>query len=201
MSGLFCSQIRYFCTINQSDFKKYGQTQQQFLLRCLVLICLQVVEWDLCKWVLMNSQNSSAGTCHTFGRMRDVWDAISRAHQRLSFTVRWTGCLPGLKCGREWTPGHVSSDGVPKTCTNTEIKHWVLHRENSWRTAQRQSLIDLRGIYHSAGHQQATALHSHGFIMHKCMCVCMFKAAVLANIRSFLKFEACKEKDSIKHTM
>ena len=23
--------------------------------------------------------------------------------------------IPGLKCGREWTPGHVSSFGVPRT--------------------------------------------------------------------------------------
>lgn len=140
----------------------------------------------------MSSQSSSAGRHHASGRMRDIWDTFSRARQRVSFTGRWTGRLPGLKCGSEWTPGHVSSDGVPKTCTTTQ-------RENSWRAALRQCLIDLRGIHRSAGHQQATTLHSHGFIVHKsvCVCVCLEQQCWLA-AEAFWSLKLVKRRTQLK---
>lgn len=43
------------------------------------------------------------------------------------FGWTWYFDLPGLKWGKEWTPGHVSSFGVPSTCAQKEKRKKTTH--------------------------------------------------------------------------
>lgn len=56
---------------------------------------------------------------------------LCRALPEREFGGTWYFNLPGLKWGKEWTPGHVSSFGVPSTCTQKNLKKHIALMEKT----------------------------------------------------------------------